>query len=156
MKLERLIAKILKQKKATLAVAESITGGLISHRLTNLAGCSVYLRGVLVSYQDAIKCDLLKIPHKVIQAEEVVSKKVAILMAEKVRKLFQADYGLATTGIAGPGGATKKSPIGTVWIAVADSKNTKAEKFYFQGERIQIKEQAACAALEVLKNKLCS
>ena len=115
--LEGLVAGLLIGKRATLALAESCTGGLISDRLTNVPGSSAFFERGLVTYSNRSKEELLGVPAEVIRQHGAVSEKTAILMAEGVRKLGKTDLGLSVTGIAGPDGGTEEKPVGTVFIS---------------------------------------
>ena len=145
---------ILLKHRKTIAVAESCTGGLISHTLTNISGSSSYFKLGLVVYSNESKSKILNIPHKQISRFGAVSKEVAFLMANNVRKLAKTDIGIATTGIAGPTGATKKKPIGTVYIAISHKHSTKVKKILFRGSRTQIKNKTKDRALSIIKECL--
>ena len=127
----------------TLSVAESCTGGLVSDRITNVSGSSDYFEGGIVSYSIEAKAEHLGIPLKYIERYGAVSPRVAKKMAEGVRQAFHTTYGLSTTGVAGPTGGTKKTPVGTVFIAVADERRTLVKKLRLKGSRREIKEEAA-------------
>jgi len=146
---ERIVQTLIKQKK-TLSTAESCTGGLLSHRLTDVPGCSKILKCGLVLYSNEAKETLLKVPSAVLKKHGAVSDEVAILMAKKVRAKFQADFGVGITGIAGPQGGSRSKPVGTVFIAVHTSNEALCLKCQFTGTRQQIKKQAAQQALELL------
>lgn len=150
---ERLI-KALEAKKLTLSLAESCTGGLLANRLTNIPGSSkVFLLGI-IAYANSAKCRLLKIPEKIIQDYGAVSRPTARLMAESARRLGGSDLGIGITGIAGPGGAAKNKPVGTVFIAVSSSRKTLVKKFLFSGNRLRIKKQAANKAIQMLLREI--
>jgi nicotinamide-nucleotide amidase len=148
------IHKALIKKQKTLAVAESCTGGLLSSFLTTLPGSSNYYILGVVAYDNKAKENILKIPHSVIQKNGAVSKAVTEMMANSVRRLANADYGIGITGIAGPGGAAPKKPIGTVFIAVIGPCKKISEKFNFKGNRNLVQRQAALMALELLQATL--
>jgi nicotinamide-nucleotide amidase len=152
--LEHVIGKILTEKKLTLAVAESCTGGLIAHRITNVSGSSNYLERAYVTYSNQSKIDLLGVSDILIKQHGAVSKEVAEAMACGARERAHTDIGLSTTGIAGPSGGTPEKPVGLVWIGYADKKEALALKFHFGEERLRIKERASQAALELLRRKL--
>ena len=122
--LEEVIAGLLTERKLTIAVAESCTGGLITNRLTDVAGSSNYLERGLVTYSNAAKISMLGVPAAIIEKHGAVSEETARLMAEGVRKLAGTDLGISSTGIAGPTGGTKEKPMGTVYLALVDSKQT--------------------------------
>lgn len=148
------VAKLLLKNKKTIAIAESCTGGLICHELTNISGSSKYFKLGLVVYSKQAKSKLLKIKKQDLNRFGVVSKKITALMAQSVRKFARTDIGLATTGIAGPSGGSKKNPVGTVYIALAFRNSIFVEKFKFKGSRTQIKNKAKNKALLLIKQCL--
>jgi nicotinamide-nucleotide amidase len=152
--LEDVIAGILTEKKLTIAVAESCTGGLITNRLTDVSGSSDYLERGLVTYSNKAKISLLDVPTEVIEKHGAVSEETARLMAEGVRKISGTDLGLSSTGIAGPTGGTKEKPVGTVYLALADSKQTICRHYSYRWDRKRNKEVFSEAALFLLKNYL--
>ncbi len=147
MVLEEKIGSMLMQRQKKIAVAESCTGGLVAHRITNVQGASVYFEAGLVTYSNKAKEDFLSVPGAVIRAKGAVSDEVARSMAEGVRKAAGVDIGLAITGIAGPGGGTDEKPVGTVYIALAVPDGTFVRKFSFQGDRAEVKLQTSEEAL---------
>jgi len=152
--LEEVIGELFKQKRMTLSVAESCTGGLIGHQITSVPGSSEYFdRGVIV-YSNRSKTELLDIPKRILSRYGAVSKKTALLMAEGIREQSGSDLGLAVTGIAGPGGGTVKKPVGTVWIALSSTQGIKAGHFLFTGRRKQIKILTAYTALNWVRRYL--
>ncbi|MBF0385400.1 MAG: CinA family protein [Candidatus Omnitrophica bacterium] len=150
MLLEKIIARVLKRTKKTLCTAESCTGGLISHRLTNIPGSSKFFIGAIIAYSNEIKASLLKIPRKTIENYGAVSKQTAILMSKRARKIFKSDFALSVTGIAGPSGGSKEKPVGLAFISFSSALKTICEKHIFKGSRLEIKKQAADAALNLL------
>ncbi|MBF0593528.1 MAG: CinA family protein [Candidatus Omnitrophica bacterium] len=146
------MAKKITGKGLTLAVAESCTGGLIAHTLTNIPGSSVFFKGGVVAYANEIKSRFLKVPSTLIKTHGAVSAPVARAMAEGIRQQFKADIALATTGIAGPGGGTPQKPVGLVFIAMACAQKTVVKKCFFTGSRTAIKTQAGKTALTMLSN----
>lgn len=140
-----------KENKKTLAVAESCTGGLIGHRLTNVSGSSEYFLEGAVTYSNEAKQNRLGVDPSLIQSHGAVSEPVAIAMAEGIRKRAGTDFGLAVTGIAGPTGGTPGKPVGLTYIAVTGSADTRCEKFLFHLDRVRNKERAAQAALNLLR-----
>jgi nicotinamide-nucleotide amidase len=152
--LEDVIAGLLIEKKLTIAVAESCTGGLITNRLTDVSGSSDYLERGLVTYSNAAKISLLGVPAEIIEKRGAVSEETARLMAEGVRKLSGTDLGLSSTGIAGPTGGSPEKPVGTVYIALADSKQTICRHYSYRWDRKRNKEVFSEAALFLLKNYL--
>ncbi len=147
---EKATGTLLHQNKQTLAIAESCTGGLISHRMTNIAGSSAYLLGGVVAYAYAIKTQLLKVKQNTLDQFGAVSAQTALEMAHGVREIMQADIGIATTGIAGPDGGTAEKPVGTVWIALATASGAWAFGFCWDGDRTANKQYSADAALNLL------
>ncbi len=131
--------------------AESCTGGLVASRLTDVAGSSEYVKGGVVSYTNEVKTDVLAVDRDMLAREDAVSEAVARAMAEGVRRKLGADFGVSTTGLAGPGGGTEETPVGTVFIAVAGSEGTTAQKYLFTGRREQVKFRASQAALAALR-----
>jgi nicotinamide-nucleotide amidase len=145
------IYEIMKNNNLTLSAAESCTGGLLGNRITNLPGSSNYYLGGLIAYSNHLKTRLLNIDSELIESQGAVSKKVAVRMAENIRSITGSDYGIGITGIAGPTGGTKEKPVGLVYIAVADQKNTLVEKYNLKGKRKQIKYLSTEFALKNLK-----
>ena len=150
MKLEKTIGDFLRKKGWTLSIAESCTGGLICDRITNVSGSSDYFMGGMVNYSNESKARHLGIPLEDIKKYGAVSPQVAKKMAQGVRKAFKANFGLSTTGVAGPTGGTKRSPIGRVFIGVAIGKRTWVRQHDFKGSRREIKRKAAERSLEFL------
>ena len=154
MKLEKRLGDLLREKGWTLAVAESCTGGLVSHRITNVSGSSDYFEGGVVSYSNRAKAVHLRIPPAFLDQHGAVSSQVAKKMAEGVRKTFRTTFGLSTTGVAGPTGGTKKTPVGLVFIGLSDGKRSRVKKEMFRGTRLEIKQQASQRCLELLHKHL--
>ena len=152
--LEGMIAALLTERKLTISVAESLTGGLLTDRITNVPGSSAYFERGVVTYSNRSKTELLGLPEALIQEHGAVSKEVAVLMAEGVRRASGTDIGVSTTGIAGPAGGTDKKPVGTVFIAVTDGKRTICRDFSFKWERRRIKEITTQWALELIRRFL--
>lgn len=148
--LEKQIGDVLRGKKFSIAVAESCTGGLISHRITNIPGSSDYFdRGVIV-YSNTSKTQMLGVPKLIIESFGAVSYETAKAMAEGVKKVGGSDLGLAVTGIAGPKGGTPSKPVGLVFIGLASHKPTIVREFRFSGTREEIKYQASEEALKLM------
>ena len=159
-KMEEIVGRELKTRGLTVATAESCTGGLVASRLTDVAGSSEYVKGGIVSYTDEVKAKLLGVPREILAEHGAVSEPTARAMAESARRVLGADIAVSTTGLAGPGGGTENTPVGTVFIAAAGADGTVAEKHSFTGTRGQVKFRASQAALALLreeleKNKLC-
>lgn len=148
--LEAVIGGMLRSAGLTLAAAESCTGGLIGHRITNVPGSSDYFLAGLTTYSDESKTRLLGVPAELIAAHGAVSPEVAVAMAEGVRRAVGADVGVSTTGIAGPGGATPTKPLGLVHIGLSDKAGNVSEELRLRGDRVMIKERAAQLALFLL------
>ncbi|MDD5730140.1 MAG: CinA family protein [Candidatus Omnitrophica bacterium] len=148
------IHKSLLKNHKTVAVAESCTGGLTSAMLTELPGSSAFFLLGAITYSNAAKERVLKVPSVIIKENGAVSKIVAVSMAGSVRKIVGADFGIGITGIAGPGGGTPLKPVGTVYIACSDKNKTICKKFIFKGSRGRIRAQAALKALQLLKTML--
>lgn len=151
---ERAIGRLLRKRKKTLAVAESCTGGLIAHRITNVPGSSDWFEQGVVAYSNRSKAALLKVDPKLIARHGAVSDEVAVAMAEGIRRLAKTTYGIGVTGIAGPGGGTAKKPVGTVHIAVAGPRGTKEKKYFFPHDREWFKLCAAHTALHQLRRMI--
>lgn len=154
MDMEDVIGMLLKEKKFTLATAESCTGGLVANRITNVPGSSEYFIGGFIVYHNQLKIEELGIPEKLVTDHGAVSKAVAEAMAHGARMTARSDIALSTTGIAGPSGGTPEKPVGLCWIGYSDSDSTFALKFNFGDNRIRFKERASQAALEMLRRKL--
>ena len=154
--LEQVVACTLLFNRATLATAESCTGGLLSERLTDVPGSSAYFRGGVVSYSNDLKSAFLDVPAELIEAKGAVSSEVALAMAEGVRRLTRSTLGLSVTGIAGPGGGTPAKPVGTVHIGLADEAGARERGFRFPGDRDRIRQQAAQAALDMVRRHFIS
>jgi nicotinamide-nucleotide amidase len=152
--LERVVGRLLAERGLTLAVAESCTGGLLGHRLTNVPGSSRYFeRGVMV-YSNRAKEELLGVPADVLRVHGAVSAPCAEAMAAGVRRLSGSDCAVAVTGIAGPDGGTPAKPVGTVFIGVATGERVTAHQFQLPGDRAAVKWQSAQMALDLLRRRL--
>ncbi len=152
---ERFLAELLGAQGATLAVAESCTGGLLGGRITALAGSSAYFIGGVIAYHNAVKIRHLGVPETLLDRDGAVSAGVARAMATGVRQRFRTNYGLSITGIAGPGGGTPDKPVGTIWLGLADNAGADAKKLELSvGDRHTIREQAVVHALEWLCQRL--
>ena len=150
-KMEEIVGRELKAMGLTVATAESCTGGLVASRLTDVAGSSEYVKGGIVSYTDEIKANVLGVSRELLAEHGAVSEPTARAMAEGARKVLDADVAVSTTGLAGPGGGTEKTPVGTVFIAASGPKGTVAEKHSFTGTREQVKFRASQAVLVLLR-----
>jgi nicotinamide-nucleotide amidase len=152
--LEEVVGRLLKKQKKTLAVAESCSGGLVSHRLTNVPGSSEYFLEGAVAYSDAAKTDLLAVRPELIGAHGAVSFPVARAMASGIRRRARADFGLAVTGIAGPTGGSAEKPVGLVFTALAWSGGSEVRRNLFLGGREQVKLQSSQKALDMVRRHL--
>lgn len=148
------VGKILLEKQLTVACAESCTGGLLTSRLTDVAGSSAYVKGSIVSYSNEIKNSVLNVDADTLKNFGAVSEQTARQMSSNVRELFKTDVGVGVTGIAGPGGGSLEKPVGTVYISVSNSEMTIVKKFQFSGSRHEIKNQSCNSAMEMLKDFL--
>ncbi len=148
MKLEKAIGDRLRERGWTLSIAESCTGGLINDRITNVPGSSNYFEGGMVTYSNESKAKYLGIPLDDIKRYGAVSPQVARKMAQGVRKAFGTNFGLSTTGVAGPTGGTKRAPIGRVFIGFANRRRTWVRREDLKGSRREIKRKAAEKALQ--------
>lgn len=149
--LETVVAGELQEHRATIAVAESCTGGMLAARLTNVPGSSSYFRGGVVSYSNDLKSAWVDVPKELIEAKGAVSAEVALAMAHGIRQQTNATLGVGVTGIAGPGGGTPEKPVGLVHIAVVNEKSAKERTFRFPGDRDRIRHQATQAALDMVR-----
>lgn len=152
--LEKIVGVLLSRRKKTVAVAESCTGGLVSHRLTNAPGSSSYFQGSVVAYSDGIKTGILQVPLRTMEKFGAVSRETAGAMAKGVRKISGADLGLAITGIAGPGGGSEGKPVGLVYTALAVNNDISIEEHHFSGKRETIKLKASQTALDMVRRYL--
>lgn len=148
------LAKALSDRALTLATAESCTGGLIGHLLTNQPGSSRWFLGGVVAYADAAKTGLLGVSPKVLSARGAVSQETVLAMARGAQKAFGAACAVAVSGIAGPDGGTPEKPVGTVWMAFATPGEATAQTFRFTGGREEVKAKTAAAALGNLLARL--
>ncbi len=151
----RVISYLIDSGK-TIATAESCSGGLIAHRLTNVPGASTPFIGGIVAYSNQVKMNLLAVPTSTLEKHGAVSEECARAMAEGACRTLGSDIAVAVTGIAGPGGGTAEKPVGLVHMAVASAGNTRAEKYLFHGDRESIKMQTAEAALNLVWESLNS
>ncbi|MGQ9779137.1 MAG: competence/damage-inducible protein A [Bacillota bacterium] len=148
--LEEVVGRLLQDRGLRLATAESCTGGLIGHRLTNVPGSSAYYLGGVVAYDNRVKTGVLGVPAEILAAHGAVSAETARAMAEGVRRLLGADLGLASTGIAGPGGGTPEKPVGLVYLGLAWEGGVETRRHLFAWDRLGNKEAAAQAALALV------
>jgi nicotinamide-nucleotide amidase len=154
MSLEEEIGALLRQKGLTLGIVESATGGLISHRITNIAGSSDYYKGSVTAYSNEVKVRVVGVKEATLNQYGAVSPEVAQEMAGGGRKILNTDICLTDTGIAGPGGASAEKPIGLFYLGLSHKGGTYSRKHNFTGDREQNKQSAAEAALNWLKEYL--
>jgi nicotinamide-nucleotide amidase len=152
--LQDVVVRQMHEKRQTLATAESITGGLVAHRICQVPGASDFFRGGVVSYTDDVKAKHLGVPRDLLEQHGAVSEPVARAMAEGVLAKFGTDLGVATTGFAGPGGGTPENPVGTAYVALASADGTDVTRFSWLGTRLDIMSRTAKLALNVVRLKL--
>lgn len=153
--LELWIVQMARERGLTLALAESCTGGLIAHRLTNVPGASEILRGGWVAYTVEMKLEMLKVPARYIETYGVVSSEVASSMASKAREIADTDWAVATTGYAGPSGGTDRDPVGTCYVAWSNRRGTtEVERLFFPMDRESFKLRVAQCALDGLRMRI--
>tara|TARA_B100000902_G_C27314853_1_gene920609 strand:+ start:679 stop:1158 length:480 start_codon:yes stop_codon:yes gene_type:complete len=144
------VSDILIRKKKSLAIAESCTGGKISHLITSFPGSSLYFNGGIVAYNNSIKINQLGVDLVDLKKYSAVSDKVAIQMANNIRNKFSADFSISTTGYAGPDG----NKIGQVFIACSTSEKNYVKEFLFKGSRLDIIDESVCQGLSILLSKI--
>ena len=154
--MEAVVGALLVSRGYQIALAESCTGGLLTSRLTDVAGSSRYVERSVVAYSNRAKIDVLGVPSTLIDMHGAVSEPVAVAMAEGARLQAAVDVGIGVTGIAGPGGGTAEKPVGTVAVAALVGTTKRVRTFRFHGEREQVKFQASQAALDMVRRMLLS
>ncbi|MBN1320492.1 MAG: competence/damage-inducible protein A [Thermoleophilia bacterium] len=152
--LPEVVGGLLRAAGLTVAVAESCTGGLLGKKLTDIAGSSDYFLGGVTAYDNQVKTQVLGVPADLLAAKGAVSEEVAAAMAEGVCRLLGADCALSTTGVAGPAGGTESKPVGLVYVGSAVKGVTLVEQIRLPGQRDQVRERAAYAALDLLRRRL--
>jgi nicotinamide-nucleotide amidase len=152
--LEEVLVKLLTDRKATLAIAESCTGGLLATRITNVPGASAVFLAGYICYANEAKIDMLNIDRQLIEKHGAVSEPVARALAQHARMRAGSTYALATTGIAGPTGGSPDKPTGTVYIALATPAEVTVKRFFFPTDRETFKQIATQAALDLLRRSL--
>jgi nicotinamide-nucleotide amidase len=152
--LEAVLLRICRERKITMAVAESCTGGMIAEHITAIPGASESFRGAVVSYTDEAKRKLLHVSSKTLEEYGAVSRETAAEMAQGVRTVFEASLGVATTGIAGPAGGSEKTPLGTVFVAVADDDGVDVDELHIGGDRERVRVWATRRALNMMRRRL--
>jgi len=148
------VGELLLQRGLWLAVAESCTGGLIGHLLTNVPGSSAYYMGSVTAYANEAKARLLGVSWDTLEKYGAVSAETVVEMARGIRLALTADIGISVSGIAGPTGGTPDKPVGTVWIGLSTPKEEYARHYLWSGDRLAIKKQSAQAALQLLVEHL--
>jgi len=149
-----IIGKLLKTKNKTVSTAESCTGGEIAHMLTSIHGSSDYYNGSIVAYANSVKIQILGVKKELIDKFGAVSEEVVKEMATGAKKLFNTDYSVATSGIAGPDGGTEMKPVGTLWMAVASEKGVIAEKVTLGFDRNTNIRRFSLSALNLLRKQI--
>jgi nicotinamide-nucleotide amidase len=149
--LEEVVARVLTERRATIAIAESCTGGLLAERLTSLPGSSAYFVGGVVCYSNELKTSLVGVPAELIEAKGAVSPEVALALAEGIRRRTGASLGVGVTGIAGPAGGTPEKPVGLVHIGIADERGPRASEFRLPGDRERIRQFSTQRALDMVR-----
>lgn len=155
-RLETCIGRLLSENGKTVCAAESCTGGNISAMFTSIPGSSEYYLGSVTSYANSVKTGVLGVPEEIIRENGAVSSECVAAMAEGVRKLMGADFAVATSGIAGPGGGSEEKPVGLVWIGVSSEKGTETFRMVFRNDRIRNIERFSANALNILRKKIIS
>ena len=148
--LEVVVGNLAKQHNVFLAAAESCTGGLLSHLITNVPGSSDYFLGSVITYANQSKIQILGVKPETLEKFGAVSRETVLEMAHAVRQVFFADIGVSVSGIAGPGGGVPGNPVGTVWIGLSVAGLDRAWCYQFSGDRQEVKQQAAEMALKLL------
>jgi len=151
--LSKELGTILKRSGKTIAIAESCTGGAVSHIITNTPGSSEYFLGGLIAYSDDSKMNLLGVSKETLQKHGAVSAETVAEMAAGVRNSFKSTIGISISGIAGPGGGSSEKPVGTVYIGLTDGKEEKQYHYHFRGDRLFIKREILLTALELIIEK---
>lgn len=154
--MEEVVGQLLAEKKQTLALAESCTGGLISHRITRIPGSSAYFYGGAVTYSNEAKVKFLGVNSATLEKHGAVSRETALEMSRGIKKRTGASIGVSVTGVAGPSGGSKEKPVGTVWISIAQESHHEARLYQFHGERERIILASSQAALNWLRTVLAS
>jgi nicotinamide-nucleotide amidase len=152
--LEAKVGEMLRPLGLKLAVAESCTGGLVSHRITNVPGSSDYFLGGITAYAYEAKVKLLGVSWDTLTRYGAVSRETVLEMAHGARSTLEADIGVSVSGIAGPGGGLPEKPVGLTWIGLSAGGFEDARSFVFPGDRLAVKEQAAEQALQLLNEYL--
>lgn len=152
--IQEAIGRMLKDRNFTLAVAESCTGGFLSHKITSVSGSSSWFNGSFVPYSNSLKNEQLQVSNEILMEHGAVSEPVVLALAENVRKEFKTDVGVSISGVAGPSGGTPEKPVGTVWIGYSDKNRTVAKKFQLTKDRMINIQYSATAALNMIRINL--
>jgi PncC family amidohydrolase len=148
--LARRVGEAFRERGLHLATAESCTGGLVAHLITEVPGSSDYFAGALVTYSNDVKVALAGVPPDVLDAHGAVSAQVALAMAEGTRRRLEVDVAVAVTGVAGPDGGTAAKPVGLTYVAVADADGSEVRRHLWEGDRSENKRLSAAAALDLV------
>jgi nicotinamide-nucleotide amidase len=152
--IERVIGRLLRDKKLTLSIAESCTGGYVSHLITTIPGSSDYFKGSMVAYSNEVKISRLGVKAETLERFGAVSEETVFEMANAVKLKFGSDIGIATSGIAGPDGGTPDKPVGTIWIAYADNDQTLTKKLQLTSDRLLNIRYTAAAVLNMIRQSI--
>jgi PncC family amidohydrolase len=152
--LEIKIGRLLQESRLKLGLAESCTGGLLGHRITNVPGSSEYFMGGVISYAYDAKVSILGVSWETLKTFGAVSHETVLEMARGAKKLFNVDIAVSVSGIAGPGGGTVDKPVGTTWVGLVANDVEWTREFHFDGNRVQNKTASAGAALQMLLDYL--
>ncbi len=144
------LGELLSRRGLTISVAESFTGGMIGHTITNAPGSSRYFQGGVIAYANEVKMEILGVAEQTLIDYGAVSQQTVLEMARGVRSALRTDIGISSSGIAGPDGGSVDKPVGTAWIGLSAAHGELAKHFLFSGDRFQIKEQATLTAIEHL------
>lgn len=153
-RLEEEVGRLLAEKNLSLGLAESCTGGMIAAVITDVPGSSAYFAGGVVAYDNRVKEGVLGVPRRELEQFGAVSRQVARSMAGGVKKLLKTDFGLAVTGVAGPGGGTPEKPVGLVHVALEGPRGIKNKELRLSGDRAAIRSATVREALQLLLNEL--
>lgn len=152
--ISEVVGHLLLKNKATISLAESCTGGHLSHQFTQVPGCSEYFMGGVISYSNEIKKDVLHVSESILHIDGAVSESCVSAMAKSIREKFKTTYGMATSGIAGPDGGTNEKPVGTVWIALASEGEVMTRKLQLGGNRLQNIHMTSLNSLNLIRRYL--
>ena len=152
--ISEVVGQLLLKNKATIALAESCTGGHLSHQFTQISGCSEYYMGGVISYSNEVKKEILHVSESILNLDGAVSESCVTAMAKSIREKFKSTYGMATSGIAGPAGGSVEKPVGTVWIALASEEEVITRKLHLGGNRMQNIHMTSLNSLNLLRRYL--